>query len=182
MSTDFGSKDWIDGIYDPYAEKYGLRDDILDSTSGWQCPVLSTPRNEYATAESLEHFADNVGFPGVFPFTRSVTPTGYRGKLWTMRQYAGFSTAKETNERYHFLLKAGQTGLSVAFDLPTQMGYSSNDSMARGEVGKVGVPIDTIEDMRILFSGIPLNDVSTSMTINAPAMIILAFYQVIAEE
>ncbi|MCC7479570.1 methylmalonyl-CoA mutase [bacterium] len=123
-----------------------------------------------------------LGFPGEYPFTRGVQPNMYRGRFWTMRQYAGFSTAEETNARYHFLLKSGQTGLSVAFDLPTQMGYDSSHSVALGEVGKVGVAIDTVEDMRTLFKGIQLADVTTSMTINAPAVILLLMYQLVGEE
>ena len=106
----------------------------------------------------------------------------FRGRFWTMRQYAGFSTARATNERYRFLLDSGQTGLSVAFDLPTQMGYDSNDPMAAGEVGKVGVAIDTVEDMGILFDGIPQDKVTTSMTINAPATVLLLMYQIVAEQ
>ena len=115
-------------------------------------------------------------FPGSFPYTRGIHPTGYRGKMWTMRQYAGFGTAEETNKRFRYLLDEGQTGLSVAFDLPTQIGYDSDDPMSQGEVGKVGVAIDTIEDMNQLFDGVPLDEVSTSMTINAPASILLAMY------
>src|ERR671913_1023121 len=109
--------------------------------------------------------------PGVFPFTRGIQPTMYRGRLWTMRQYAGFGTAAESNRRYHYLLSQGVSGLSVAFDLPTQMGYDSDHPLAEGEVGKVGVAIDSIEDMETLFDGIKLEDVSTSMTINATGYI-----------
>src|SRR5574341_675902 len=116
----------------------------------------------------------DVGFPGEYPFTRGVQPTMYRGRLWTMRQYAGYATAEETNARYRFLLDAGQTGLSVAFDLPTQIGYDADDPMALGEVGKVGVSISSLDDMLTLFDGIPLDKVSVSMTINAPAAILLA--------
>ncbi len=125
---------------------------------------------------------DHLGDPGQYPFTRGVYPTMYTGRPWTMRQYAGFGTAAESNERYRQLLSAGTTGLSVAFDLPTQMGYDSDHPMAHGEVGKVGVAIDTIDDMRILFDRIPLDQVSTSMTINAPAAILLLLYQLVAEE
>ena len=120
--------------------------------------------------------------PGAFPFTRGIHKDMYRGRLWTMRQYAGFGTAAESNERYRFLLKQGQTGLSVAFDLPTQIGYDSDDPMAHGEVGKVGVAIDSLEDMEILFDGIPLDQVSTSMTINATAAMLLLLYQLVAEK
>ncbi len=123
-----------------------------------------------------------LGEPGSFPFARGVYPTMYRGRLWTMRQYAGFGTARETNQRYRYLLDAGQTGLSVAFDLPTQMGYDSDAPMAAGEVGRVGVAIDTLEDMRTLFDGIPLEKVSVSMTINATAAILLALYVALADE
>ena len=120
--------------------------------------------------------------PGQFPYVRGIYPSMYRRQLWTMRQYSGFSTASKTNQRFHLLLQKGQTGLSVAFDLPTQMGYDSDDSVSFGEVGKVGVAIDTVEDMKLLFHGIHLGEVSTSMTINAPAMILLAMYAVVAEE
>jgi methylmalonyl-CoA mutase, N-terminal domain len=123
-----------------------------------------------------------LGEPGKYPFTRGVYPNMYTGRPWTMRQYAGFGTAKESNERYKQLVEAGTGGLSVAFDLPTQMGYDSDDPMASGEIGKVGVAIDSIEDMRTLFDGIPLGDVSTSMTINAPAAVLLLLYQLVAEE
>ena len=128
---------------------------------------LNTPEDTYGSKFEL---------PGKAPYTRGIHPTGYRGKLWTMRQYAGFGTAKETNERFRFLLEEGQNGLSVAFDLPTQIGYDSDDEMALGEVGKVGVAIDSIEDMELLLDQIPLGSVSTSMTINAPASILLAMY------
>src|SRR3989449_2120564 len=117
-----------------------------------------------------------LGFPGEFPFTRGIQPTMYRGRLWTMRQYAGFGTAAESNARYRYLLAQGVNGLSVAFDLPTQMGYDSDHPLAQGEVGKVGVAIDSLEDMSTLFDGIPLDRVSTSMTINATAIILLALY------
>ncbi|MEJ5167213.1 MAG: methylmalonyl-CoA mutase family protein [Thermoanaerobaculia bacterium] len=123
-----------------------------------------------------------VGYPGEFPFTRGVYPTMYRGRLWTMRQYAGFSTPEESNKRYKYLLEKGQTGLSVAFDLPTQIGYDSDSPLAKGEVGKVGVAIDSLQDMEILFDGIPLKDVSVSMTINATAPIILAMYIAVAKK
>ncbi|HEX5017702.1 MAG TPA: methylmalonyl-CoA mutase family protein [Actinomycetes bacterium] len=134
--------------------------------------------------EALENWDPGVqlGAPGEYPFTRGVYPTMYTGRPWTMRQYAGFGTAKESNQRYHQLLAAGTTGLSVAFDLPTQMGYDSDHSVASGEVGKVGVAIDSIDDMRVLFDGIPLDQVTTSMTINAPAAILLLLYQLVAEE
>jgi methylmalonyl-CoA mutase, N-terminal domain len=125
---------------------------------------------------------EKLGYPGDYPFTRGVQPTMYRGRLWTMRQYSGFGDAKATNERYHYLLNQGQTGLSVAFDLPTQMGYDSDDSIAHGEVGKVGVAIASLEDMETLFDGVPLDKVSTSMTINSTAAILLAMYIVVAKK
>ncbi len=126
--------------------------------------------------------AQRLGEPGAYPYTRGVYPTMYTGRPWTMRQYAGFGTAVESNERYHQLVAAGTGGLSVAFDLPTQMGYDSDEPIASGEVGKVGVAIDSIDDMRLLFDGIPLDEVSTSMTINAPAAVLLVLYQLVAEE
>jgi methylmalonyl-CoA mutase N-terminal domain/subunit len=123
-----------------------------------------------------------LGEPGQYPYTRGVYPSMYTGRPWTMRQYAGFGTAKESNERYHQLVAAGTGGLSVAFDLHTQMGYDSDDPIAHGEVGKVGVAIDSIDDMRLLFDGIPLDEVSTSMTINAPGSVLLLLYQLVAAE
>lgn len=128
-----------------------------------------------------DDFEEKIGYPGQYPFTRGVQPTMYRGKYWTMRQYAGFGDAEESNERYKYLISQGQTGLSIAFDLPTQIGYDSDDPMSMGEVGKVGVAIDSLADMEVLFDGIPLDKVSTSMTINASAAVLLAFYIVAAE-
>jgi methylmalonyl-CoA mutase N-terminal domain/subunit len=127
-------------------------------------------------------YAEDMGFPGEFPYTRNIYPTGYRGRIWTMRQYAGFGSAEETNARYKFLLSQGQTGLSVAFDLPTQLGYDSDNALALGEVGKVGVSINSLVDMEILFKGIPLERVSISMTANAPAAVLLAMYILTAEK
>ncbi|MGB5894708.1 MAG: methylmalonyl-CoA mutase family protein, partial [Ignavibacteriaceae bacterium] len=142
-----------------------------------------TPVNPlYTPADSQNDYDTSIGYPGEFPFTRGIHPTMYRGKFWTMRQYAGFGTAKESNQRYRYLLEQGQSGLSVAFDLPTQIGYDSDDPIAYGEVGKVGVAIDTLVDMEILFDNIPLDKVSTSMTINAPAAILLAMYIAVAEK
>jgi methylmalonyl-CoA mutase N-terminal domain/subunit len=134
----------------------------------------------YVPDEVPIDYERQLGFPGEYPFTRGVQPTMYRGRFWTMRQYAGYATAQESNRRYKFLLEQGQTGLSVAFDLPTQIGYDSDDPMALGEVGKVGVAISSVEDMATLFDGIPLDKVSTSMTINAPAAILLALYIAVA--
>ena len=156
-------KQWEDETLKPTLEKYPERKEtLLDERD-----ILNTP--EDVNDSTLE-------LPGKYPFTRGIHATGYRGKLWTMRQYAGFGTAKETNERFRYLLSEGQNGLSVAFDLPTQIGYDSDDTMATGEVGKVGVAIDSVEDMDALFDQVPLDKVSTSMTINAPASILLAMY------
>ncbi|HCK98967.1 MAG TPA: methylmalonyl-CoA mutase [Candidatus Marinimicrobia bacterium] len=142
------------------------------------------PSERVALPESgdFDDYNEKIGFPGEYPFTRGVQPTMYRGRFWTMRQYAGFGTAEESNERYKYLLNQGQTGLSIAFDLPTQIGYDSDDPHAEGEIGKVGVAIDTIKDMEILFDGIPMDKVSTSMTINAPAAVLLAMYIAVAEK
>ncbi len=137
----------------------------------------SIPAKRIYTPDDVEtDYVDDLNFPGQYPFTRGVQPTMYRGRLWTMRQYAGFGSAAETNARYKYLLEQGQTGLSVAFDLPTQIGYDSDDPLAAGEVGKVGVAVSSLEDMERLFDGIPLDRVSTSMTINAPAAVLLAMY------
>ncbi|MGE5589918.1 MAG: methylmalonyl-CoA mutase [Bacillota bacterium] len=136
----------------------------------------------YTPLEWQGDYLQQLGFPGEFPFTRGVQPTMYRGRFWTMRQYAGFGTAEESNRRYRYLLEQGQTGLSVAFDLPTQLGLDADDPLAAGEVGKVGVSISSLEDMEVLLEGIPLDRVSTSMTINAPAAILLAMYVAVAEK
>ena len=147
------------------------------NTSGIPVRRLYTPVH----TKDLDDLGD-VGFPGSYPFTRGVQPTMYRGRHWTMRQYAGFGNAEESNKRYKFLLEQGQTGLSVAFDLPTQIGYDSDHDMAMGEVGKVGVAISSLQDMETLFGGIPLDQVSTSMTINSPAAVLLAMYLAVAEK
>ena len=151
--------------------------DVRRSESGFPIDPVYGP-------EALQAWdpADALGRPGEYPFTRGVYPTMYTGRPWTMRQYAGFGTASESNQRYRQLLAAGTTGLSVAFDLPTQMGYDSDHALASGEVGKVGVAIDSLEDMQVLFDAIPLDHVSTSMTINAPAAVLLLLYQLVAEE
>ena len=146
------------------------------SASSFPLEPIYTPED----VPDLDHDRD-LGYPGAFPFARGVQPTMYRGRLWTMRQYAGFGSAEETNRRFRYLLDQGQTGLSVAFDLPTQMGYDSTDAIAAGEVGKVGVAIDSLEDMERLFAGIPLDRVTTSMTINATASILLLMYEAVAE-
>ena len=156
-------KRWEDETLKPTLDRYPERkESLLDDRER-----LNVPEDVKNTEPE---------FPGSFPYTRGIHPTGYRGKMWTMRQYAGFGTAEETNKRFRYLLDEGQTGLSVAFDLPTQIGYDSDDPMSQGEVGKVGVAIDTIEDMKQLFDGVPLDTVSTSMTINAPASMLLAMY------
>ncbi|MEX2373267.1 MAG: methylmalonyl-CoA mutase family protein, partial [Dehalococcoidia bacterium] len=144
----------------------------------------SAPQERLYTPQDTSEvsYLDDIGFPGQFPFTRGVQPTMYRGRLWTMRQYAGFGTAQETNQRFKHLLANGQTGLSTAFDLPTQTGYDSDDPMSIGEVGQVGVAIDSLADMETLFDGIPLDQVSTSMTVNAPASMLVAMYMVAAEK
>ena len=162
---------WIEktlskGKYDKRATEWG--DDI---------PVLYTP-DDIAAID----YCSEIGFPGEYPFTRGVHPSMYRGQQWTVRQYSGFATPEVTNERYKYLLSQGQTGLSVAFDLPTQIGYDSDDPMSAGEVGKVGVSVDSLEDMEIIFRDIPLDKMSTSMTINAPAAILLAMYIAVAEK
>ncbi|MDF1555953.1 MAG: methylmalonyl-CoA mutase family protein, partial [Deferrisomatales bacterium] len=147
------------------------------TTSGIEMQRAFTPLDVDSDA-----YLEQVGLPGEYPFTRGVQPTMYRGRFWTMRQYAGFGSAEQTNERYKYLLNQGQSGLSVAFDLPTQIGYDSDNALAEGEVGKVGVAIDTLKDMEILFDGIPLDGVSTSMTINSPAAVLLAMYIAVAEK
>ena len=147
------------------------------NTSGIPINRLYTPLDHVE-----EDYLSNLGFPGEYPYTRGVQPNMYRGRFWTMRQYAGFASAEESNKRYRFLLDQGQTGLSVAFDLPTQIGYDSDNEIAIGEVGKVGVAIDSLSDVETLFQGIPLDKVSTSMTINAPAAVLLAMYIVVAEK
>jgi methylmalonyl-CoA mutase N-terminal domain/subunit len=154
-----------------------MSDDDFTTVSGFPLRAAYGPRD-------LDDFdpARALGEPGAFPYTRGPYPTMYRGRHWTMRQYAGFSTAAESNERYKYLLAQGTTGLSVAFDLPTQMGYDSSAEIAEGEVGKVGVAIDTVEDMKTLFDGIPLDEVSTSMTINAPASLLLLMYEIAGRE
>jgi methylmalonyl-CoA mutase N-terminal domain/subunit len=158
-------------------EKNPERQKEFANNSGVPIKRLYTP----VDLDEIDYLED-LGFPGTFPFTRGVQPTMYRGRHWTMRQYAGFASAEESNRRYRFLLEQGQTGLSVAFDLPTQIGYDSDDEMAMGEVGKVGVAIDSLRDMEILFKEIPLDQVSTSMTINAPAAVLLAMYIAVAEQ
>jgi len=170
-------KEWEAGILKKVIDRFPERKAEF-TTGSW------LPAERVAVPESgdFNDYNEKTGFPGEYPFTRGVQPTMYRGRFWTMRQYAGFGTAEESNERYKYLLNQGQTGLSIAFDLPTQIGYDSDDPHAEGEIGKVGVAIDTIKDMEILFDGIPMDKVSTSMTINAPAAVLLAMYIAVAEK
>ncbi len=169
-------KEWEQSRVEPTLKRFPERKERFETSSGIETERLYTP-------EQIDGaYQEKLGFPGAYPFTRGVQPTMYRGRFWTMRQYAGFSTAKESNERYKYLLSQGQTGLSVAFDLPTQIGYDSDDPMALGEVGKVGVSIPTLDDMRILLDGIPLDKVSISMTINAPAAVLLAMVIAVGKE
>ncbi|MGD1994629.1 MAG: methylmalonyl-CoA mutase family protein, partial [Anaerolineae bacterium] len=166
--------EWEKETLEPVLERYPERRESFETLSG-------TPIERVYTPADLEtDYLQDLGFPGQYPYTRGVQSTMYRGRLWTMRQYAGYATAEESNRRYKYLLEQGQTGLSVAFDLPTQIGYDADDPLAEGEVGKVGVSISSLEDMRCLFDGIPLDKVSTSMTINAPAAILLAMVIAVA--
>lgn len=168
--------EWLKNTYKTFITKNPERKNDFTTAS-------FSPVRELYTPDDIEgNYDDKLGYPGEYPFTRGIQPTMYRGRFWTMRQYAGFGTAKESNERYRYLLGQGQSGLSVAFDLPTQIGYDSDDPIAFGEVGKVGVAIDTLADMEILFEKIPLDKVSTSMTINAPASVLLAMYIAVAEK
>ena len=167
---------WQQKCYDPAIKRFPERKVQFKTSSNIPVPAVVPP--EQINPEQYEE----LGLPGMYPYTRGVQPTMYRGRLWTMRQYAGFSSAEESNKRYRFLLEQGQTGLSVAFDLPTQIGYDADDPIALGEVGKVGVSISSIEDMETLFHLIPLDKVSTSMTINAPAAVLLAMYIAVAKK
>ncbi len=167
---------WEEQTLKPTLERAGERMPEFTTPSGLPVKRLYTPED----AEARDYL-EAVGFPGQYPYTRGIYPTMYRGQFWTMRQYAGIGTAKESNERFRYLLKEGQTGLSVAFDLPTQMGLDSDHPLAAGEVGQVGVAIDSLRDMEVLFDGIPLDRVTTSMTINAPAAVLLALYVAVAE-
>ncbi len=167
-----GTEAWKKELYESKPERNAL----FSTMSGIELDPLATP-------DTVEvDYERDLGYPGVYPYTRGVYPSMYRGRLWTMRQFAGFGTADETNRRFHYLLEHGQTGLSTAFDMPSLMGYDSDHPKSLGEVGREGVAIDSLEDMERLFAGIPLDQVSTSMTINAPAAILLAFYICVAEE
>ena len=169
--------EWESTLVSKALVKDGERKPVFETGSGVEVERLYTPEDT-----ALSDNNEKLGYPGAYPYTRGIQPTMYRGRLWTMRQYAGFATAEESNARYKYLLDQGQTGLSVAFDLPTQMGYDSDDEIASSEVGKVGVAIDSLLDVETLFDGIPLDKVSTSMTINSTAAIMLAFYIVAAEK
>jgi len=171
-----GYKDWLINTYDKFKSKNMERKKEFTTAS------FSPVKEIYYPDDITGNYEAKLNFPGEYPFTRGIQPTMYRGRYWTMRQYAGFGSAKESNERYRYLLQQGQSGLSVAFDLPTQIGYDSDDPIAYGEVGKVGVAIDTLADMEILFDKISLDKVSTSMTINAPASVLLAMYIAVAEK
>jgi methylmalonyl-CoA mutase N-terminal domain/subunit len=170
-------REWEEKILKPTLAKAPERKKRFETHSGIEVKRLYTPLD----TQEMD-YARDLGFPGSYPFTRGVYPTMYRGRLWTMRQYAGYATAEETNARFKYLLEQGQTGLSVAFDLPTQTGYDADHPMALGEVGRVGVSISSLEDMERLFDGIPLDKVSTSMTINATAPVILAMYIAVAKK
>jgi len=164
-------QEWRETTLASALKRAAERQEKFETSSGLEIDTVYTP-------EDLVNFdyTRDLGYPGGYPFTRGVQANMYRGRIWTIRQYAGFGTAEETNQRYRYLLEQGQTGLSIAFDLPTQIGYDSDHPLAKGEVGKVGVAIDSLRDMEILFQDIPLDKVSTSMTINATAPILLAMY------
>jgi methylmalonyl-CoA mutase, N-terminal domain len=175
MNLELKKKRWEDKTLKPALERFPERKVEFTSTSGIHIPPLLIPDNPDPDYE------EKLGFPGEYPYTRGVKPSMYRSRFWTMRQYAGYASAEDSNQRYRYLLEQGQTGLSVAFDLPTQMGYDADERFAQGEVGKVGVSISSIEDMETLFAQIPLGEVSTSMTINASAAILLAMYITVAK-
>jgi len=175
MTLASNREQWEKETLRPTLERFPERKPEFSTPSGIPLPRVLQPEEGEAEA-----FREKLGYPGEYPFTRGVQPTMYRGRLWTMRQYAGYASAAESNRRYRYLLEQGQTGLSVAFDLPTQIGYDADDPLVRGEVGKVGVSISSLEDMQTLFQDIPLERVSTSMTINAPASILLAMYIAVA--
>ena len=168
---------WEAQLVTPLLQRYPEREEQFTTSSDIELKRVYTPVDHDSSA-----YLEQLGFPGQFPYTRGIYPTMYRGRPWTMRQYAGFGTAAESNERYKFLLQRGQKGLSVAFDLPTQIGYDSDHAMATGEVGKVGVAIDSLQDMETLFDGIPLDQVTTSMTINATAATLLSLYIAVAKK
>jgi len=173
---------WLQGPRAKFVAKVAERRQRFESTSGCEFPALAAPAPGQLSAQAEAEYRARIGFPGEYPYTRGVYPSMYRGRFWTMRQYAGFASPEESNQRYRFLLEQGVTGLSVAFDLPTQIGYDSDHTMAAGEVGKVGVPVCSTADMAVLLEGIPLDKVSTSMTINSSAACLLAFYLIQADK
>lgn len=168
---------WDETTVNNSVKRFPERKEKFETTSHIEVNRLYTPLDM-----DEDCYQEKLGFPGEYPFTRGVRPTMHRGRLWTMRMYSGFATAEETNKRYKYLLKEGQTGLSVAFDLPTQLGYDSDHPLAAGEVGRVGVAIDSLADMETLFDGIPLGSISTNMTINSTAIILIAMYLIVAEK
>ena len=168
---------WKENILEPLTNRFGERQERFETESGLDIDTVYTPED----LDGLD-YDEKLGNPGEYPYTRGVQPNMYRGRLWTMRQYAGLASPEESNRRYRYLLEQGQTGLSVAFDLPTQTGYDSDHPMALGEVGRAGVPISSLADMDILLDGIPLDRVSTSMTINATASVLLALYIAVAKK
>src|ERR671918_304073 len=173
---------WQETILKKSLDKFKERKERFETSSGIEVPRVPLPGLDAERLDQREsEYIEKLGFPGEYPYTRGVQPTMYRSRFWTMRQYAGFGTAEETNKRYRYLLNHGQTGLSVAFDLPTQIGYDADDPIAHGEVGKVGVSISPVHDMEMLFKDIPLEQVSTSMTMNAPAGVLLAMYIAVAK-
>ena len=176
MTLESEKKRWEEAILNPALKRFPERKAEFHTLSDIPLPRLLTP------TDPDHDYMEKLGFPGEYPYTRGVQPSMYRGRFWTMRQYAGYASAEESNLRYRYLLEQGQTGLSVAFDLPTQIGYDADDPIAMGEVGKVGVSISSLEDMATLFREIPLGKVSTSMTINAPASILLAMYVAVAKQ
>ncbi len=176
MSLESERKRWEEETLQPKLTRFPERKSEFQTLSGIPLPRVLTPPDDDPD------YPEKLGFPGEYPFTRGVQPSMYRGRLWTMRQYAGYASAEESNARYRYLLEQGQTGLSVAFDLPTQIGYDADDPISAGEVGKVGVSISSLDDVETLFRGIPLDKVSTSMTINAPAAILLAMYIAVAKK
>lgn len=177
MNTSKNKQEWLHNTLEPALKKSEEREEQFCTTSGITLEGVYSPDDM-----SEFDYSQNLGYPAEYPFTRGVQPTMYRGRFWTMRQYAGFASAEESNKRYRYLLEQGQTGLSVAFDLPTQIGYDSDHQLSEGEVGKVGVPIDTLADIETLFKEIPLAKVSTSMTINASAAVLLAMYVALAKK
>src|SRR5689334_3824670 len=171
------AEEWRDTTLQNAREKTAERQPSFVTSSNIDVPPLLSEEDQHDFVAQ-----EQLGFPGEFPFTRGIHPGMYRSRLWTMRQYAGFASAEESNKRYHFLLSQGTTGLSVAFDLPTQMGYDADHPISEGEVGKVGVSISSLEDMETLLNGLPLDRISTSMTINATASILLSLYIAVAKK